>query len=384
MTINFLHEAQELKAKLSKIRREFHQIPEIGNHEFKTAELIERNLDALNIPHKRILGTAIIARLTGKLPGRNSALRSDIDALPVTEATGSEFASLNVGMMHACGHDVHITSALGAAEILSAHKEELCGSVTFLFQPDEEGNGGAQRMIDAGAIDDVEAIFGCHVDPALPAGHVGIKYGNFYAASSTFNIAIIGKSAHGAQRDKGIDSIEVTAHIIPEILKIKGGVVSIGMLNAGTTYNVLAGRAEFCGIVRTYGVEERSRMCRELVRICEEISAKFGARAECIITDSCPGIINDNDALTLLVENSARQTLGNDKVHIIEKPLFISEDFGCFLMAKTGCFYHIGAGCAYPLHNDKFLPDPDAIVTASALHSAVVMQYNSSHSRQEQ
>ncbi|MBQ7593471.1 MAG: amidohydrolase [Synergistaceae bacterium] len=381
MTINFLHEAQALKSELAELRRKFHQIPEIGNHEFKTAELIEAELDKLDIPHKRILDTAIIAKLTGKLPGRNCALRSDIDALPVTEATGCDFHSQTPGMMHACGHDVHITSALGAAKILSKHRDELCGSVTFLFQPDEEGEGGAKRMIDEGAIDDVEAIFGCHVDPALPAGHVGIKYGNFYAASATFKVIIIGKSSHGAMRDKGIDSIEVSAHIIPELLKIKGGVVSVGMLHAGTANNILAGKAEFAGIVRTYGVDERARMCKELARICEEISQKFGAKAECMITDSCPGIINDNDELTSLVERTARETLTTEKVHVIDKPLFISEDFGFFIMAKTGCFYHIGAGCEYPLHSDKFLPDPDAIITASALHSAVVMQFNS---KQEQ
>ena len=376
MTINFLHEAQALKPELEELRKKFHENPELGNHEFKTAKLIESELDKLNIPHQRILDTAIVAKLTGKLAGKNCALRSDIDALPVTEATGCEFASRNPGIMHACGHDVHMTGLIGAAKILSKHRDELSGSVKFLFQPDEEGEGGAQRMIDAGALDGVDAVFGCHVDPSLPAGHVGIKYGNFYAASATFKVIIIGKSSHGAMRDKGIDSIEVCAHIIPEILRIKGGVVSVGMLHAGTANNILAGRAEFAGIIRTYGINERARMCRELAKICDEISKKFGAKSECLITDSCPGIINDNDALTSLVENTAREILTGEKVHIIEKPLFISEDFGCFIMAKTGNFYHIGAGSDYPLHSDKFLPDTDAIVTASALHSAVVMKYN--------
>ena len=374
--MNFLTEAEKLRGKLTEIRKEFHRIPEIGDNEFKTAALIEKYLDENGIPHRRVIGTGIIARVDGKLPGKNSAIRSDIDALPVNESTGCDFASQNPGMMHACGHDVHITGALGAAMILNSHRDELAGSVTFLFQPNEEGDGGAQRMIEAGCLEGVEAVFGCHVDPALKAGHVGIKYGDFYAASATWKVSVIGKSSHGAQRDKGIDSIEVSAHIVPEILKIPGGVVSVGMLHAGTANNILAGLAEMAGIIRTYGLEKRAAMCRELESVCQSVSARFGAKCICEITDSCVGIVNDNDAITSMIETAARETFGNDKVDIIEKPLFISEDFGSFLIAKTGCFYHIGAGCEYPLHSDKFLPVPDAIITAAAMHSSAVFAYN--------
>ena len=374
--MNFLTEAEKLRGKLTEIRKEFHRIPEIGDNEFKTAALIEKYLDENGIPHRRVIGTGIIARVDGKLPGKNSAIRSDIDALPVNESTGCDFVSQNPGMMHACGHDVHITGALGAAMILNSHKDELAGSVTFLFQPNEEGDGGAQRMIEAGCLEGVEAVFGCHVDPALKAGHVGIKYGDFYAASATWKVSVIGKSSHGAQRDKGIDSIEVSAHIVPEILKIPGGVVSVGMLHAGTANNILAGLAEMAGIIRTYGLEKRAAMCLELESVCQNVSARFGAKCICEITDSCVGIVNDNDAITSMIETAARETFGNDKVDIIEKPLFISEDFGSFLIAKTGCFYHIGAGCEYPLHSDKFLPVPDAIITAAAMHSSAVFAYN--------
>ena len=374
--MNFLTEAEKLRGKLTEIRKEFHRIPEIGDNEFKTAALIEKYLDENGIPHRRVIGTGITARVDGKLPGKNSAIRSDIDALPVNESTGCDFASQNPGMMHACGHDIHITGALGAAMILNSHKDELAGSVTFLFQPNEEGDGGAQRMIEAGCLEGVEAVFGCHVDPALKAGHVGIKYGDFYAASATWKVSVIGKSSHGAQRDKGIDSIEVSAHIVPEILKIPGGVVSVGMLHAGTANNILAGLAEMAGIIRTYGLEKRAAMCRELESVCQNVSARFGAKCICEITDSCVGIVNDNDAITSMIETAARETFGNDKVDIIEKPLFISEDFGSFLIAKTGCFYHIGAGCEYPLHSDKFLPVPDAIITAAAMHSSAVFAYN--------
>ena len=376
MLVNFLEEAENLRGKLTEIRKEFHRNPEIGDHEFHTAELIEKYLDEAGITHRRVIGTGIIARVDGKLSGRNCAVRSDIDALPVTEATGCDFVSKNPGMMHACGHDVHITGALGAAMILHSRRDELSGSVTFIFQPNEEGDGGADRMIEAGCLDDVEAVFGCHVDPALPAGHVGIKYGDFYAASATWKVSVIGKSAHGAQRDKGIDSIEVASHIVPEILRIPGGVVSVGMLHAGTANNILAGRAEMAGIIRTYGLDTRSRMCNELREVCGKVAEKFGAKCECAITDSCVGVVHDNDKITAMCEASARETFGDSRVDIIERPLFISEDFGSYLIAKTGCFYHIGAGCEYPLHSDKFLPVPDAIITAAAMHSSSAYNYN--------
>ena len=376
MEINFLSEAEKLRGRLTEIRKEFHRIPEIGDNEFHTADLIEHYLDMAGIPHRRVINTGIIARVDGKLPGEHCAVRSDIDALPVTEATGCDFASQNPGMMHACGHDVHITGALGAAMILQSHRDELPGTVTFIFQPNEEGDGGAKRMIDAGCLDGVSAVFGCHVDPALPAGHVGIKYGDFYAASATWKLTVIGKSAHGAQRDKGIDSIEAASHIVPEILRIPGGVVSVGKFHAGTANNILAGKAELAGIIRTYGLEKRSAMCRELETVCADVAGRFGAKSECVITDSCVGIVNDNDKLTALCERSARETFGGERVDIISKPLFISEDFGSYILARTGCFYHIGAGCEYPLHSDKFLPLPDAIITASAMHSTSAFNYN--------
>ena len=377
MSIDFLREAQSLRPRLEELRKTLHRSPEIGNHEYRTAEIIEGTLDSLGVPHRRVLDTGIVARIDGTKPGRHCAIRSDIDALPVSEATGCDFVSQNPGVMHACGHDVHMTSALGAAMLLSSHREDLAGSVTLLFQPNEEGDGGADRMIHAGVLEGVDAVFGAHVDPALPAGHIGVKYGNFYAASATWRVNVIGRSAHGAQRDKGIDSIEAAAHIVPKILAIQGGVVSAGTIHAGTANNILAGNCELTGIIRTYGMAERSRLCRELERICTGTAADFGAKCVCEVTDSCPGIVNDNNALTSMIERTARETLGSENVDVIDKPLFISEDFGFFIMAKTGCFYHVGAGCSYPLHSDKFLPVPEAFVTASAVHAAVAMQYNS-------
>ena len=377
MSIDFLRESESLRPRLITIRETLHRMPEIGDNEFRTAEYIEQVLDEAGIPHHRVLDTGIVARIDGALPGKHCAIRSDIDALPVTEATGCSFASQTPGMMHACGHDVHMTSLLGAALILQAHRQDLAGSVTLIFQPNEEGDGGAKRMVDAGVLEGVSAVFGAHVDPALPAGHIGVKYGDFYAASATWKINVLGKSAHGAQRDKGIDAIEAAAHVIPEILAVPGGVVSAGTIHAGKVNNILADNCEMTGIIRTYGLEKRAEMCRELEARAAHTAAKYQAKCECVVTDSCPGIVNDNDALTSLVETTAREVIGSENVDVIDKPLFISEDFGFFIMAKTGCFYHIGAGSSYPLHSDKFLPVPEAFITASAVHAAIASKYNS-------
>ena len=368
MSIDFLRESESLRPRLITIRETLHRMPEIGDNEYRTAEYIEHVLDEAGIPHHRVLDTGIVARIDGARAGKHCAIRSDIDALPVTEATGCSFASQTPGMMHACGHDVHMTSLLGAALILQAHRQDLAGSVTLIFQPNEEGDGGAKRMVDAGVLEGVSAVFGAHVDPALPAGHIGVKYGDFYAASATWKINVLGKSAHGAQRDKGIDAIEAAAHVIPEILAIPGGVVSAGTIHAGKVNNILADNCEMTGIIRTYGLEKRAEMCRELEARATHTAAKYQAKCECVVTDSCPGIVNDNDALTSLVETTAREVIGSENVDVIDKPLFISEDFGFFIMAKTGCFYHIGAGSSYPLHSDKFLPVPEAFITASAVH----------------
>ncbi|MBQ7732470.1 MAG: amidohydrolase [Synergistaceae bacterium] len=378
----FLQEAESLRPKLLDIRKALHRIPELGNNEYRTAELLERFLDESGITnHRRILNTAIIAKLEGTRPGRHSALRSDIDALPVKESTGCDFASEHDGLMHACGHDVHMAGALGAAMLLASHKDEFCGSVTLLFQPDEEGDGGALRMIESGALDGVDAVFGAHVDPTIKAGDVGIKYGDFYAASGEFNITVTGRSSHGAMRDRGIDALQAGAALVPEILAIPeafnfDGVVTVGRFHSGTANNIIADKAELGGIMRTYGVNNRAEMCTRLEALTRDITAKFGADSECFINTSYPGIVNNHDYITRLVENSARETLGPEHVKIIERPLMTTEDFGYFIMNRPGSFYHIGAGCEWPLHSDKFLPDDDSVITASAVHAAVVSNFN--------
>ena len=374
---NYISEALSLAPELTALRQAFHRHPELGNREFETSKRIEACLNGWGIPTRRLLDTAVVGTLEGALPGPTVALRADMDALPLQEATGVDFASEVPGVMHACGHDVHMAAALGAARLLSARRERLPGRVVFLFQPDEEGRGGAQRMIDTGVLEGVDAVFGAHVTPDLPVGHVGVRYGKFYAASDTFRVTVRGKSAHGAQRERGIDALGAAAELVnrlialPESMPGERCVVSVGTFHAGTAENALADEAVFAGIIRTLGPQARSELRQRFLQTADDTAAEWRARAECALRESYPGVVND-DAMTALAERAARKALGSEAVHVIDEPTMTTEDFGCFLLVVPGSFYHIGAGCSLPLHNTGFLPDDRAIITAAATHAAVV------------
>ena len=374
---DYLTRAQAIAPELAELRHALHRCPELGNREFKTAGRIEAELAALGIPSRRLTDTAVVGTLVGGLPGKTAALRADMDALPLTEATGAGFASENPGVMHACGHDVHMTAALGAARLLAARREALAGAVVFLFQPDEEGRGGAERMIAAGALAGVDAVFGAHVSPQLPLGDVGVRYGKFYAASDTFRIVVHGVSAHAAEREKGVDALGAAADLatrliaLPESMPGERAVLTVGTLCAGTAENALADRAELSGILRTLGPEARSALKRRFRETVDAALAAWGATAEVELRESYPGVVND-DGMTALVERAARDLLGDAHVHVIDEPTMTTEDFGYFLMRRPGSYYHVGAGCPLPLHSTGFLPDDAAAVIAAAAHAAVI------------
>ena len=378
MPVDYLSEAESFAGELTVLRRGFHMEPELGNQEFKTAERIECYLHECGIKTKRILETAVVGILEGSSPGPSVALRADMDALPIQENTGASFASRSNGVMHACGHDIHITAALGAAKLMSKHRDEISGNLVLLFQPDEEGNGGARRMIEAGALNGVSAVFGAHVTPDLPLGHVGVRYGKFYAASHMFKITVTGKSAHGAEREKGIDALETAAKMVHDILALPksmpesgDGVISIGTFHAGTAGNIVADLVELTGIIRTLGPEAKVFLTSKLPSVVAGVAKDFGAEAVCDLRESYPGVTNDDD-MTRLVQETACSVLGTDNVHVIDKPTMTTEDFGYFLHEIPGSFYHIGAGCSLPLHNAGFLPDDRAAVIGAAVHAAVI------------
>ena len=381
MGIDFLAEANALAPEVTALREDFHRHPEPGNREFRTAEKVENYLRSLEIETTRVLETAVVGTLRGGRPGRCAALRADLDALPVAEATGAPFASETAGVMHACGHDVHLSALLGAAKLLSAHREGLHGTVKFFFQPDEEGDGGARRMIAASCMEGVDAVFGCHISPDLPYGTVGVRYGKFYAASDIFDVTVLGKSAHGAEREKGVDALGAAAEMVTALLKLpeellpEKSVVTVGAFHAGNKENVLPGRAELLGILRTLGPDSRARLQRRFGETLESLAARTGTAVEYSFRSGHGGVVN-TEAETEIVEETAAALFGADKVTRIETPTMTSEDFGFFIEAAgAGSYYHVGAGCSAPLHSPEFLPRPGTVITAAALHAAVVTRY---------
>lgn len=376
MTI--LQEAENISDELAAIRHDIHMHPETGNNEFRTAALIEDYLSTLGIETKRLTETAVMGILNGSKPGRAIGFRADMDALPVTEATGCSFTSQTKGIMHACGHDVHTAALLGAAKLLSMHKEKLNGSVRFFFEPDEEDNGGARRMIEAGCMEGVNAVYGAHVDPNLPLGTVGVHYGKFYAASNIFNITVTGKSAHGAQPEKGIDALLAAAKMVTGIKELPQrfpegeAVLSVGTLNSGTARNIIADKATFTGIIRTLGNDVKDGMLDSFRQVINIVSAEIGTTTDIYINSTHNGIVN-TDRETALVEDTVKNLEGIEAVRI-KKPFMTSEDFGFFIDEAAGTFFHIGAGSPYPLHSCSFLPDDRATVITAAVHTAVALK----------
>ena len=369
----------EEKNKMRAVRAALHRRPEPGNSEKYATELILGALSGLGLETLRPLLTGAVGVLRTGRPGPTVLLRADIDALPVTEETGAPFASETPGLMHACGHDVHTAALLGAALLLTREKDRLCGTVLFVFQPDEEGDGGALRLLESGALDGADYCFGCHVDPALPEGTVGVRYGVFYASAATFDLTFRGASCHGATPEKGTDALACAAaavealRALPEEVAPERSVVNVGTFRAGTARNIVADTAVLQGIIRAAGEETRERLIRLVYGAAEETAARFGAKAEAEIRVGYPGVTNAAYA-TAAAEKAAIAAFGKDRVVRINTPTMTTEDFGFYQRRIPGSFYHIGAGCSYPLHSPRFLPTDTALFTAAETHAAVVME----------
>ena len=377
--MDYLVEATKLEDRLSEIRKDLHRHPELGNEEHYTSKRVEGILKDIGLDVRRILDTALVATLHGKPTGKKVALRADMDALPVIEQTKCGFESENLGVMHACGHDIHMTSAIGAAMLLSQNKENLEGDVVFLFQPNEERSGGAQRMIDAGAVDGVGAVFGGHVCPDLPLGTVGVRYGKFYAASAVFKVRFKGRSCHGATPEKGIDALMVAAETVTRLRTLKPSsgdrcVLSTCIFNSGNVCNVIPGEAYIEGMIRTLGKDDKLEMQDKLRKTVNEVCSKYGASADIEIIGTYDGVVNTDDE-TAIMENSARQVLGDDNVVVLDQPTMVTEDFGFFVDKCTGSFCHVGAGCTESLHSPLFIPDIMAAVTAAAVYACTLDNY---------
>ena len=389
MNEGLLAEARAIGPDLYTIFQEIHRHPELGNREERTAVLIRRRLAALGWEVTPVAGTGTVGLLRGGKAGPTVAIRADIDALPITEETGLPYASRTPGVMHACGHDFHTAALLGAAQLLVKRREALAGNVKLFFQPDEEGDGGAARMIAAGCMEDppVDAAFCCHVESGIPMGTVSVRSGPICAASNPFSVILRGRGSHGAKPHLGTDVIVAGAQIVTALQTIASRrtsptepvVVTVGAFHSGTAGNVLAETAELTGILRTMGGEARERVKRDFRDIVSGIAAAMGVEAEITIFESYPGCRND-PAMTDLLRRAAGEILGRENVWELPEPSLGTDDFGYFSDAVPGCYYYIGVGSeangfTFPNHNPRFAADPEALPLAAAVHVRTVLDF---------
>ena len=325
--------APDVAAHATEIRREIHRHPELGFEETNTQAIVERELGVLGIEHRRIARTGVVGIVRGALPGHVTGLRADMDALPITEDSGEACASQVPGKMHACGHDSHTAMLLGAARVLQESRETFAGTAVLLFQPAEEGPGGAQPMIDEGALDDprVEAVTMLHVDPRLATGTIGVTPGPVNAAADEFHLTIRGKGGHGAYPHKAIDVIPCAAATILALQNVAARetdplasiVVTVGTIEGGYRNNVIADRVFMTGTLRTHDPALRATAEGKLRRIVDGVAAAYGARAQLDMIFGYPPVVNDGE----LVEAFATYTRELGFTVVRPAPTMGGEDF---------------------------------------------------------
>jgi amidohydrolase len=373
MTMETLkREAEELKPRLVAIRRELHMHPELSLEEFETTRRIRGVLEEEGLTVQTFgLETGLVADIEGGAPGPTVALRADIDALPVAEETGLPFASRVPGKMHACGHDFHTASMIGAALLLHRRRERLRGRVRMLFQPAEEIAVGARMMIKAGVLEGVDAILGMHNKPDLPVGTVGIRTGALMASVDRFLIRVTGKGGHGAIPDAAIDPIVAASAIVGALQTVvsrntsplESAVVSVCRFQAGATWNVIPDHAELEGTVRAFDDEVRRRIPERIRRVAEGVAAGFGASAELVWTEG-QAFVNNDPALADLMARAAEE-LG---LRVVEaRPTTAGEDFSVYQERVPGCFIWMGTSGTEEWHHPKFTLDEDALPLGAAL-----------------
>lgn len=370
----------ELQRRLVAIRRELHQNPELSGEEHLTTAAIKRWLSEAGIKVVDYgLETGVVAEIGGAdgAEGPNSAgsivaLRADIDALPVAEQTGLPFASKIDGRMHACGHDFHAASLLGAAFLLKERENELPGTVRLLFQPSEEKATGAQLLISKGVLEGVGAIFGIHNKPDLPVGTVGIRSGPLMAAADGFLVDVQGIGTHAAAPEAGNDPVVASAHMITALQSVvsrnvsplDSAVISVTRLNVGTSWNVIADKAVFDGTIRTFSADVRSKVRTRFEQVIGGVAEAFSTTAKVRWLYGPPAVVND-ERWAALAARAAENGLG---LTVVEpKPSLAGEDFAAYLEKVPGVFLFIGTEGPREWHHPGFDVNEDALEGTAGL-----------------
>ncbi len=382
--------SKKYKQNVINLRREFHKYPEASLHEYKTIERIEKELDTLKIPYTRIAETGVMAEIKGLNPGKTIALRADIDALSVTELTECEYTSKNEGFMHACGHDCHISMLLGGAMILNDIKSELNGTVRLLFQPAEEVALGAKKMIQAGALENVDGVFGMHVWSDIDYGSVCVQEGPLMASADLFTLKIEGKGGHGSAPQQGIDAVIASSAIVMnlqsiisrELNPLEPAVVSVGSLNAGTRFNVIASEGVLSGTTRSFNQDIRMKFPEMIQRIAQDTASAYRAKATLEYTFGTPVVINDATCSQLAKESLSKI----DAKSITMEKITCAEDFAEYLNLVPGVLALVGVkneskGACFPQHHPKYTVDEDALEIGSALYAQYAQDFLANSSR---
>ena len=348
MKINIKKEIQKISEHIYSYRRDFHQYPELSFQEYRTAETISKHLESFGIEHRTEVGkTGVVGEIVFG-DGPTIALRADMDALPIQEVGDLKYKSKNEGVMHACGHDGHMAILLGAANALSKNKKLKKGKVRFIFQPAEEGAGGARYMIKDGCLDEVDEIYGLHLWNYQPVGEIGVKNGPIMAAADMFDIIIKGKGGHGATPQGTVDAIVVASNLITMLQTIvsrntnplDNTVVTIGEINGGQNFNVIADEVRLTGTTRAYTENNRNMIKKRMQDIIDGVSKSFGAEIVLKYKEGYPPTVNHEYPAKLVLEASS-MVVGKGAGYP-----YLSmggEDFSYYLQKVPGCFFFVGS-----------------------------------------
>ncbi|MEQ8954268.1 MAG: amidohydrolase [Gammaproteobacteria bacterium] len=397
-----------IEDKVIAWRRDIHEHPELSNREFRTAELVAEHLRSLDIEVETgVAHTGVVGVLRGGLPGPVVALRADMDALPVVEQTGLPYAStvrttyngLDVGVMHACGHDNHVAILMGSAEVLASMRDQIPGTIKFIFQPAEEGapageDGGAGMMIREGVLEDpdVDAIFGLHISQNLAAGEVSFRDLGMMASAQSFDLTVTGRQTHGAMPWNGVDPIVVSSQIVMDLQTIISrqvdntlapAIITVGTFRGGVRSNIIPDEVELSGTIRTFDPGMREQIFERMHRTVQSIAEAGGATAELTISPGVPVTYNDTN-LTRQMAPSIEKIYGGDNV--FESPRITgAEDFSFFQEEIPGFFFFIGgrppeipAEQAIPNHSPLFYVDESALLPGVRVMSTLAVDYLSS------
>lgn len=372
-----------------QLRRYFHQHPEPSLKEFETIKRIKEELTALDIPYEAVGETGAIGTIEGKQgPGRTILLRADIDALELEDAKEVEYKSKFPGLHHACGHDGHTSALLGAAKILKKHEDKFAGTIKLAFQQAEEIGAGARQFVEGGFVEDVDEVFGLHLDSSVPIGKIVATSGATNASCDIFKIKVHGKSAHAARPDQGVDALLAAAAITVELQSIVGRevspldnvVVAVGTLKAGSRYNIVANHAELEGTVRTFSHETRAFVLGAVERIARDVAQSHRCTIEFENYDAAAPLINDEEPTKRAAE-LATEIVGAENV-ITNLPKSLgADDFADFLAEAPGVYARVGTrnlddeDTWYGHHHEKFDIDERGLANATEIHVRYALDF---------